>query len=108
MAASSACTEAATSPAEVGGAADRLQIQVRFGVDLQRQGVDDLPAVDQLGEGAKKLAVQWIGKVIGLQEFGDAVVRGVVHQDRAQQRLLSLEICGKSRISVITAPASAR
>ena len=36
--------------------------------------------------------MQGVGEMLGPQELGDALIGGVVDQDRAQQRLLRLEI----------------
>ena len=41
---------------------------------------------------SKSLPCSGIGEVLGPQELGHALVGGVVDQDRAQQRLLRLEI----------------
>ena len=79
-------------PGEVGGAAGRLHVLVLLDVGLERDGAHDLAALDQPRQRIEQLAVQGIGEVLRPQELGDALVGGVVDQDRAQQRLLRLEI----------------
>ena len=79
-------------PGEIGGAAGRLHVLVLLDVGLERDGAHDLAALDQPRQRIEQLAVQRIGEVLGPQELGDALVGGVVDQDRAQQRLLRLEI----------------
>ena len=50
---------------------------------------------DQLGSGLVDLLVQRIVEVVRLEEARDAVVRLVVDEDGAEQRLLGLEVVGR-------------
>ena len=79
-------------PGEVGGTAGRLHVLVLLDVGFQRDRAHDLAALDQPRQRIEQLAVQRIGEVFRPQELGHALVGGVVDQDRAQQRLLRLEI----------------
>ena len=77
---------------QIGRAASGLHVVVVFDVGLQGDRADQLAPLDQPGEGVEQLAVQRIGEMLTLEEFRDPVIGGVVDQDRAQQRLLRLEV----------------
>ena len=57
-------------------------------------GVACLPEAISLDRGLVDLLVQRIVEVVRLEEARDAVVRLVVDEDGAEQRLLGLEIVG--------------
>ena len=57
-------------------------------------GVACLPAWISLAGGLVDLLMQGIEEVLRLEERGDAVHRLVVDEDRAEQRLLGLEVVG--------------
>src|SRR4029079_16784731 len=79
-------------PRQVDRPAGRLHVLVLLDVSLQRDGAHYLAALDQLGERIVELAVQGVGEMFRSQELGDALVGGVVDENRAQKRLLRLEI----------------
>ena len=81
--------------AEVGrhaqAGADRLGA-LEEGLERDRRRL--LAGADQLGGGLVDLLMQRVEEVLRLQEAGDAVVRLVVDEDGAEQRLLGLQVVG--------------
>ena len=59
---------------------------------LQRDRRRDLAGPDQARHQLEDALVDRLEEMLGKQEVGDAVERVVVDQDRAQQRLLGLDV----------------
>ena len=77
---------------EIRGAAGGLHILVALDIGLERDGAHQLAALDQASQGIEQLAVERIGEMLALEEFSDPMIGRVVHQNRAQQGLLRLEV----------------
>jgi hypothetical protein len=77
---------------EILRAADLGQRAVLVEQVLQRDGIGDLAALDQLADRFIDAAVQRIGKMFRPQEFVDPVEDEVVGQDGAEQGLLGVVI----------------
>ena len=77
---------------DVGRAADRLELAARAQRVGHRDRVDRLIAVRQLGHHAEDLAMRLAVEVVGVKDFERLVDGLVLEQDRAEHRLLGLEI----------------
>ena len=65
---------------------------------LDRHRIGHLAHADELGRNLEDLAVQRLVEMAGLQEIRDPVEGVVVDQDRAEQRLLGLDVVGRLAI----------
>ena len=77
---------------DVSRAADRLELAARAQRVGHRDGVDRLVAVRQLGHHAKDFAMRLAIEVVGVEDFKGLVDGLVLEQDRAEHRLLGLQI----------------
>ena len=77
---------------DVSRAADRFELAARAQRVGHRDGVDRLVAVRQLGHHAKDLAMRLAIEVVGVEDFEGLVDGLVLEQDRAEHRLLGLQI----------------
>ncbi len=59
---------------------------------LERDRRSELAGADQRAGDLVNAAMQFMRKMLGLQEIRDAVERVIVDQDRAEQRLLGFDI----------------
>src|SRR5215469_216113 len=75
-------------------AADISQCAILIEQILERYGIGNLAALDQLADSDEDPAVHRVAEVLGLEEFGNAKIGRVVYQQCAQQRLLGLGIVG--------------
>ena len=77
---------------EIAIAAQVDQVGIVAEITLQRDRVGDLVLGGERQAGLVDAAVQRFGEMLGAEEFGYPLDRPVVEQDRAQERLLRLEI----------------
>ena len=77
---------------EVGGAADFLQNAGVFEFGFQRDGVGQLARLDAAHDRLIDAAVDRVGEMFGRQEFGNPLVGAVIGEQRAEQRLLRLQV----------------
>ena len=77
---------------QVAGAADLLQDAGMLELGLQRDGVGQLPGFDAARDRLEDAAMDRVGEVVGDQEFRDPLIGLVVGQQRAEQRLLRLDV----------------
>ena len=94
-------------PGEVGRAARRLHRLVALDIGLERDGAHHLAALDQARQRIVELAMQRVGKMLRPQEFGHALIGGVIDQDGAEQRLLRLEIMRRLPQTHVVRPGEA-
>src|SRR5579864_5795364 len=59
---------------------------------LERDRVGELTTLHQLRDGGKDPTMHTLGEMAGLQELRNAVIGGIVDEDRAEKRLLGLDI----------------
>src|SRR6185312_7037611 len=90
-------------PREILRPADLLQRAILVEEIFQRDRIGELAALHQLGDRAEDAAMDAFGEMRRFQEFGDAVIGGVVDENRAQQRLLCFEIGRRGAVLRIAA-----
>ena len=77
---------------EIGNAADLVEHSGMLELGPERDRIRKLPGLDAPGDGLEDPAMQRVGEVVRRQELADPVVRLVVGQQRAEQRLLRLQV----------------
>jgi len=84
----------ACEPGQILAAAGFLQTLVALEIMLESHGVRDLPALDHAEDGVVDAAMHRQEEMLLQQERADQAGCLVVHQQRAQQRLLGFEVAG--------------
>ena len=75
---------------EIGGATDLIEHAGVFEFGLQHHRVCELTGLDPPGDCLIDAAMHRIGEMVGGEKFRDPLIRLVVGQQRAEQRLLRL------------------
>ncbi len=94
--------------AEIGGAAHLIQQAGMLELRAQGHRIGKLARLDPALDRGEDAGVDGVREMVGRQELADALIGLVVRQQRAEQRLLRLEVGGRKPLGEAEKPLSAR